>query len=120
MDFGMSVRGMDNQTTLQIPVGTPNYMPPEMQKYKSYRPLKCDLYSAAICLFIMVSGRFPYRHADSFKCSLFKSLQEPQPKEFWNKHLEEMEAPKGFFSAQFKDLIKKLLREDPAQRLTLE
>lgn len=103
-----------------MPVGTPQYIPPEMLQYKSYKPFKCDLFSAGVCLFMMITGRNPYRQADQQKCNLFKALQQRDTKEFWNYHLKQLQLPKNAFSTHFKDLIKKMLKEEPSQRLTLE
>lgn len=74
MDFGMSVQNQDKSSMQSMPVGTPTYIPPEMLQYKSYKPFKCDLFSAGVCLFMMITGRNPYRQADQEKCNLFKAL----------------------------------------------
>lgn len=55
----------------------------------------------------------------TLKCNLFKALQE-EPKDFWNYHVKQLNLPKGHFSLKLKDLIKRMLREEPNQRLTLE
>ena len=49
------------QEKAKIPQGTPHYRPPEMinRKCKSYKP--CDIYSAGIVLFsLMTGGKLPF------------------------------------------------------------
>lgn len=103
-----------------MPVGTTQYLPPEMLQFKDYRAFKCDLFSAGVCLFMMVTGSYPYRFAASSKCNLFKALQDPQPKAFWSYHTKAQDLPRGYYSTQFRDLIKRMLKEEPNQRLNLE
>jgi serine/threonine protein kinase len=64
-DFGFAapVEGRTGDGFLESYKGTPPYMAPEMHEGKPYRGRETDLFSAAIILFILVTGRPPFTYA---------------------------------------------------------
>ena len=69
-DFGSAARyrTKENKTTefdSSIIVGSQEYNAPEINMDKHYCGDKADLFSAAVCLFLMVMGSIPFRIASS-------------------------------------------------------
>ena len=63
-------------------VGTDLYMAPEVRSSKSYVGHAADLFSAAIILFIMASGRTPFMQS-MLSDNLYKLIMENRFNGFW-------------------------------------
>eukprot|EP01119_Soliformovum_irregulare_P021733 TRINITY_DN729_c0_g1_i3.p1 TRINITY_DN729_c0_g1~~TRINITY_DN729_c0_g1_i3.p1 ORF type:complete len:312 (-),score=122.77 TRINITY_DN729_c0_g1_i3:332-1267(-) len=81
--------------------GTPGYMAPEVLDGKSYDN-KADCFSAGVILYILLCG-FPPFEADDFKMKW----------EFLSPEWDEI-------SPEAKDLVSKLLKLDPAERIAID
>ena len=89
--------------------GTPGYVAPEILNKKPYDH-RCDYWSMAVVLFIMLSGTPPFYDEDNFQ--LFEIIK---------KGTYAFDAPAWkLISNEGKDLIKRLLVTDPDKRITVE
>lgn len=93
---------------MKTEAGTPYYMAPEVIKGKY--GIECDVWSIGIILYLMMSGKMPFR-GTSIQ-DLYKQIKNDEPdfsiREFSN------------LDKSFKDFIKGLLRKDKGRRLTLK
>ena len=91
---------------LTLKVGSPYYIAPEVLN-KSYNE-KCDIWSAGVVLYVMLTGNFPFVGKTSQK--LFESIKTGKYKNTG----KEWEA----ISPKAKDLIKKMLEINTTKRIT--
>jgi serine/threonine protein kinase len=61
IDFGFSVI-CDKDAKLQINCGTPAFMAPEIVKKQSYSGFAADIWALGIILYIMLTGKHPFKH----------------------------------------------------------
>ena len=106
IDFGLSkdFTGQNQMTTMS---GSPYYIAPEVIK-KNYNE-KCDLWSAGVILYILISGQPPFSgntDEDTFEKILNSPLQ------FRDKVFNST-------SSEVKELIKNLLDKNPKTRITI-
>jgi len=103
-DYGLSKY---NEEELKSLVGTPQYWAPEMllgRGRKAYNE-RVDLWSLGVLLYVMLYGRYPFkgdRANEQIKAGIF-----------------DLSHPKNEPSEEAKDLIRKLLKVNPAERLPL-
>ena len=106
IDFGLSIQ--QNAKRDNRRVGTPYYMSPEM--IKGNFVYASDVWSVGVILFIMVTGKRPFRG----KCK----------EEVYNKISSGKYDYKSLNNAkcseELKDLIKKMIVCDPDKRITIE
>jgi calcium-dependent protein kinase len=105
IDFGASNFFKQNEI-LTLKVGSPYYIAPEVLN-KSYNE-KCDIWSAGVVLYVMLTGNFPFVGKTSQK--LFENIKSGKYKNTG----KEWEA----ISPQAKDLIKKMLELDTTKRIS--
>ena len=105
IDFGASNFFKENEI-LTLKVGSPYYIAPEVLN-KSYNE-KCDIWSAGVVLYVMLTGNFPFVGKTSQK--LFESIKTGKYKNTG----KEWEA----ISPKAKDLIKKMLEINTTKRIT--
>jgi calcium-dependent protein kinase len=105
IDFGASNFFKENEI-LTLKVGSPYYIAPEVLN-KSYNE-KCDIWSAGVVLYVMLTGNFPFVGKTSQK--LFENIKSGKYKNTG----KEWEA----ISPQAKDLIKKMLELDTTKRIS--
>ena len=62
VDFGFScpLNGKNGKGFRSSYVGTPSYMAPEIIRRENYNAEDVDLFAAAVCIFALVSGTFPF------------------------------------------------------------
>jgi calcium-dependent protein kinase len=106
-DFGLAVPiSLESPTCLSSIVGSPYYIAPEVLA-KGYDH-RCDLWSAGILLYFMLSHTFPFKGFNSK--DIFRSIKKDKlafEGLVWDK-----------VSDQAKDLVSKLLVKSPDIRLT--
>ena len=105
IDFGASNFFKENEK-LTLKVGSPYYIAPEVLN-KSYNE-KCDIWSAGVVLYVMLTGNFPFVGKTSQK--LFESIKTGKYKDTG----KEWEA----ISKEAKDLIRKMLELNVSKRIS--
>ena len=104
-DFGVSKKIL-NGDIMYDHCGTPAYIAPEIFGNKGYEGFLCDVWSAGVTLYYMLSGIQPFR-ANSIK-DLEKIVLKGKFEE-----IEEV-------SQEANDLIKEMLQVDPKKRITID
>ena len=108
IDFGLSrkteIKNFNNMRTI---VGSPYYIAPEILKKAGYDS-SCDVWSLGVILYLCLQGNPPFFNENIQ--DLFHMI-ENQPFEF-SKEVE--------ISDKAKDLIEKMLKKDPKQRISLK
>ena len=103
-DFGVSKRISDNELMIDH-CGTPGYISPEIYKNKGYEGFQCDIWSAGVTLYYMLSGTQPFRAY---------SIKEMENKVIKGEYEEIKD-----ISEEANDLIKKMLVVDPEKRIKI-
>ena len=93
-------------------VGSKEYNPPEMNIDKLYYGEKADVFSAGVCLFLMLIGHPPFKEA-SPRDSYFKKLTKKDTEEYWSIYKSANIPP------LFKDLFQKLTEMDFTKRIEI-
>jgi len=107
-DFGLSTMQQPESSlpNLRTVCGTPNYLAPEMVSGAGYNGFAVDCWSCGVVLYEMLAGYSPFE----------SSIPDIQ--------LDKLERGEYRMASHFgdsaKDLIRKLLTLDPAQRLTVD
>lgn len=106
-DFGLAARVAEGEKRKTI-CGTPNYIAPEVLDSKTGHSFEADIWSVGILLYALLVGKPPFKAESS--------------KETYAKIKEGVYTfPKDIpLSREAKDLITKLLTQDPRQRPTLD
>lgn len=63
-DFGLSTLNVDENTELDNFKGTRLFISPEMFMQKKYNPIKSDVWALGVCIYNMVTYKFPFYHQD--------------------------------------------------------
>lgn len=111
-DFGFA-RFLPNASLADTLCGSPLYMGPEILSYKKY-DAKADLWSVGAVLYEMVTGRPPFRAQNHIE--LLKKIQENNDQI----HFPDEKHPDIIIGSDLKDLIRKLLKKNPVERLSFE
>lgn len=97
------------------------------QRCDSYLP--CDVYSAGIVLFsLMTGGKLPFLEDPSKdipqnKYSEYLNLKVnfyEKRSQFWSYHARSLKTTSSFFSKQLRDLLYKMLAKKPEDRITIK
>ncbi|KAI8070253.1 kinase-like domain-containing protein [Thamnidium elegans] len=111
-DFGFA-RFLPNASLADTLCGSPLYMGPEILSYKKY-DAKADLWSVGAVLYEMITGRPPFRAQNHIE--LLKKIQENNDKI----HFPDERNHNIVIGSDLKDLIRKLLRKNPVERMSFE
>lgn len=104
-DFGLSNNYIANNL-LNTPCGSPCFAAPEMITGKKYDPMKVDIWSSGITLYLMLTGDYPF--LDDSIPELYKKIV-----------IGKYSSPKTL-SIEAQSLIKGILEVDPVKRFSLE
>ncbi|EGV64109.1 Serine/threonine-protein kinase hsl1 [Yamadazyma tenuis] len=104
-DFGMAALEV-NEKLLETSCGSPHYASPEIVAGKNYHGAPSDIWSCGIILFALLTGHLPFDDEN-----IRKLLLKVQNGKF---------IMPANLSAEAKDLISRMLRVDPDQRITIE
>jgi len=114
-DFGLSkLLSSDNinQKMSTSYVGTRGFQAPALLKKQQYTRA-CDIFSAGVVLFILLTGYPPFNHARK-EDPWYKPLTKSNPEQFWKQH-------KGCGVPEAcKDLIVRMLCYKPNKRITID
>jgi serine/threonine-protein kinase HSL1 (negative regulator of Swe1 kinase) len=106
-DFGMAALHQTPDHKLQTSCGSPHYAAPEVIDGKSYRGDKIDIWSMAVILYAALSGGLPFdSQTENVQEVLYKIRRVNYTIPDW-------------FSDEVCDLIEKILKKNPADRLTI-
>ena len=108
VDFGYATRLPEGDEKLQMKLGTPAYMAPELHLGLPYDGKSVDLFAAGVTLFIMAVGAPPFETAtrtDPF----YRLIAGNRPDLFWKAHCSHFPGGEVFFSNEFKDLVTSML-----------
>lgn len=111
-DFGFA-RFLPNTTLADTLCGSPLYMGPEILSYKKY-DAKADLWSVGAVLYEMITGRPPFRAQNHIE--LLKKIQENNDQI----HFPDERNHDITIGSDLKDLVRKLLRKNPVERMSFE
>ena len=118
-DFGLSTEiDIENDESMKGTAGTRGYMAPEILEKKDYNA-KCDIFSAGVILFIMLTARPPFSHATKTD-KKYGLIVNGKYKQFWNIHCNKEKYEYTVNDDDAKDLIEKMLCYDPTKRISLE
>ncbi|CAG9322567.1 unnamed protein product [Blepharisma stoltei] len=117
-DFGLSISllGRDGSGYLGSTVGTENYMAPEIHMRLAYVGAHIDIFSLGVILFIICSYNPPF--TVGYLTDPCYNMLISNENVFWDLHSRNKSA--GFFSPEFKSLIKGMLAFDPKKRYTID
>jgi len=122
-DFTLKIGDFDSAIDVDIQnvgnVGTKNYRAPEIITGTCLDPFKADVFSAAIFLFVLKAGIYPYAEgAISNGFDLQHLLVTANPK-FWEAHPHCAE--NGYmYGREFKELITRMTECNPRKRMSIE
>ena len=103
-DYGVSEE-YDDENQMETMVGSIYYMAPEIMKGEKYNN-KCDLYSIGITIYYLYFGEFPFKKGANIFDIMNKKQSNIKVKIEEDRELE--------------DLITKLLKENPNERISWE
>jgi len=93
--------------------GTDGYMAPEINKGR-YTTEKVDIFSAAVVLFIMITGHPPFYKATKYD-KYYSMIMGSEKQFYWNKVLQRTPLTNDTI-----DLMSKMFAYDPKERIDLE
>ena len=109
VDFGTSLM-FDPERNMDEKLGTAYYIAPEVIK-KNYNE-KCDVWSAGVILYILLSGEPPFNDPKADNDAIMKKVE-----------IGTYDIDNGVWrsiSDEAKDLVRKMLTYDPAERISAE
>jgi serine/threonine protein kinase len=104
IDFGLSKEFTVNNQMFQTKCGTISYIPPEVIQ-KNFYNHTCDIWSAGILLYYMVSGQFPFVGNET---TIFQKILSAEP------------LYPASFSPELINLLSSMLCKNPANRIPLK
>ena len=105
VDFGM---GIESNSKLENFLGTPNFAAPELHLRRSYYGKSEDIFSLGVTLFVLVTGRLPFKLAVP-NDSLYQYIVRGDYIEFWKNQLLDV-------SPSFMELFDNMVAFDYSQR----
>ncbi|XP_041912304.1 calcium/calmodulin-dependent protein kinase type IV isoform X2 [Alosa sapidissima] len=108
-DFGLS-KIIDEQVTMKTVCGTPGYCAPEILRGNAYGP-EVDMWSVGVILYILLCGFEPFfdPRGDQYMYSRILNCDYEFVSPWWDE-----------VSLNAKDLVSKLIVQDPHKRLTVD
>ena len=116
-DFGFATKaeGKKGNGLLYTALGTASYASPELLQKKPYLGVQSDIFSLGVSLFVLVTGKMPFKHA---------LVDDPYYKEIaklnYEKYWEKLSSKVPQVSNEFKQLFSMLIAYDPTSRPTIE
>ena len=104
IDFGFSTC-IEKGKRVKIFCGTPSYMAPEIVQKREYRGEPADIWALGVLTFVALTGIFPFKGATDQE--LYRKINAAE----YPRH-------ELYFSKEVADLIAKMLRINPDERIT--
>ena len=106
-DFGLSALANCTREDglLHTTCGTPAYVAPEVLGRKGYDGAKADIWSSGIILFVLAAGYLPFQEVNLIE--MYRKISKA-----------EFKCPR-YFSAELRDLLRKILDPDHSTRITI-
>lgn len=119
-DFGLSDK-INDKRLLNSCGGTANYRGPEVLSKSCVNDQAVDVYAAGICVYALLAGAFPFiEEGEGQNRYLFRYDAFLEDNEgFWREN-QELMGGKIQFKASFKELVNRMWRKNPSDRITLE
>lgn len=102
-------------------VGTPEYMSQEVHNGELYECLKSDIWSLAVVMFCLATGRRPYEsitRSDPTDDEWVEAIYNKEWRKFWKSHQQCTKFPT--LPVSFKYCIENMLKEEPNDRASLD
>jgi MAP/microtubule affinity-regulating kinase len=106
IDFGFSTC-IEKNKKVKMFCGTPSYMAPEIVQKKEYRGEPADVWALGVLTFVTLTGIFPFRGATDQE--LYRKINNAE----YPRH-------ELYFSKEISDLVNRMLRINPDDRITAE
>ena len=103
-DFGFATF-FDEDEKLDLPLGTPYYLSPEIVKEEKYDQ-KCDIWSAGVIVYFLLHGSLPFLGVN--QATLYNNIA--------NSELDANDPEWEGYSPQAKNFVMKCLTKDPKKR----
>lgn len=116
-DFGFATKseGKKGNGILYTALGTASYASPELLQKKAYNGVKSDIFSLGVSLFVLVTGKMPFKHA-LLDDPYYKEVAQKNIEKYWSKLVGKVPE----VSPEFQDLFTKIIACDPLSRPTIE
>lgn len=125
-DFMLKIADFDlakklNEESLILRGGSENYRAPEVLSKTCHEFSAADVYSAAVCLYTLMTGSFPFiEEEENGQKVLFRyDVYMNDNNSFWTEN-QALMGGKVHFSESFKELLNKMWVKNPRERATLE
>ncbi len=116
-DFGFATKaeGKKGNGMLFTALGTASYASPELLQKKPYSGVQSDIFSIGVSLFVLVTGKMPFKHA-LLDDPYYKEIAKLNHERYWEKLSKKIPE----VSNEFKQLFIMLIAYDPCSRPTIE
>ena len=94
-------------------------MAPQLLRGDPFYGVDADIFSLGVCLFVMVTGDYPFGCADPNQDPAYARLVSRDENEIFTFWAEVEAKSKEWYSAKFKTLLTIMFQFDPADRLSL-
>jgi serine/threonine protein kinase len=122
-DFTLKIGDFDSAIDVDLTspgnVGTKNYRAPELITGVCLDPFKADIYSAAIFLFILKAGIYPYAEGALTNGHDLQHLLVTANSKFWECHPHCVEHS-FMYGREFKELVLRMTECNPRKRMSIE
>lgn len=115
-DFGFATKaeGKKGNGLLYTALGTASYASPELLQKKPYLGIQSDIFSLGVSLFVIVTGKMPFKHA---------LIDDPYYKEIvkrnYTRYWEKLSSKIPSISSDFQEFFVSLIAYDPNTRPSL-
>lgn len=116
-DFGFASKteGKKGTGLLYTALGTANYACPELLMRKPYYGVSSDVFSLGVSLFVIVTGKMPFKHA-ILEDPYYREIAKMNYDAYWDK----LKAKVPPVSTEFKQLFCSMIAFDPSMRPSIE
>ena len=101
-------------------VGTLEYMAEEVHRAELYECIKADIWSLAVVMFCLATGKRPYEQFESEGVSdeWIQTIYNENWRRFWRSHQVHKKFPR--LPVEFKYCLETMLKQEPDERASIE